>query len=290
MIKRSNRRNRLCLPRSSIPTPAREIRKYRSSRRIYFRRFFPSLPITARKRFRAPCELPRKGVRESVPRRTKLEYEAYPESEAGEGLPLGAEPVPNRWFIGFGRWKRYADPSTETPYQSGALRLWHPYLQSKLKGDAPIIGQDIFLNLTVSDFFQFETRRLPTPSGVSTARPNSSEFFGRSEQIFFSNDFSIGIDLFKGETAFKPVVWAMRLLGVYNYNYITLRKQCARSRSARAGFRHLRDPVDFVPGDPLADSAADHPLPNDLATALHHAPERLVFAPGSVSGKFISAI
>ena len=68
----------------------------------------------------------------------------------------------------------------------------------------------------LSDFFQFEARRLPTPSGVSSAQPNSSEFFGRSEQLFVSNDFSIGIDLFKGETAFKPVEWALRLLGVYN--------------------------------------------------------------------------
>ncbi len=178
--------------------------------------------------------LPRRGVREVEPERHKLEYQTYPDSESGIGLIPGSEPVPNRWFIGFGRWKRYADPSTETPYQSGALRFWHPYLQSQLKGDAPIIGQDIFLNLTLNNFSQFETRRLPTPSGVSAARPNSSEFFGRSEQLFFSNDFSIGVDLFKGETAFKPVVWALRLLAVANYNYITVKENnVARSRSAR---------------------------------------------------------
>ena len=134
-------------------------------------------------------ELPRKGVRESVPQRRKLDYETYPESEEGEGVLPKSVAVPNRWFIGFGRWKRYADPSTETPYQSGGLKLWHPYLQSTLKGDAPIIGQDIFLNLTVRDFFQFEARKLPTPSGVSSARPNSSDFFGRGEQFFVSNDF-----------------------------------------------------------------------------------------------------
>ena len=97
--------------------------------------------------------LPRRGVREIEPERHKLEYQTYPDSESGLGLLPGSEPVPNRWFIGFGRWKRYADPSTETPYQTGALRFWHPYLQSKLKGDAPIIGQDIFLNLTAEQFF-----------------------------------------------------------------------------------------------------------------------------------------
>ncbi len=127
--------------------------------------------------------------------------------------------MPNRWFIGFGRWQRYADPSAETPYQTGDLKLWHPYLQSVMKGDAPIYGQDIFLNLSLINFLQFEARRLPVPSGVSAARPDSSEFFGRSEQTFLANDFQIGIDIFKGETAFKPVDWAIRLLHVYNINY-----------------------------------------------------------------------
>ena len=184
----------------------------------------PQLPEYGEEPLPRSLELPRKGVREVVPQRRKLEYEPYPESDQGEGLLPGSEPVPNRWFIGFGRWKRYADPSTETTYQS-ELRLWHPYLQSKLKGDAPIYGQDIFLNITAEDFFQFETRKLPTPSGVSTARPNSSEFFGLGDQLFYANDFSIGVDLFEGETAFKPVDWALRLLGFYNHNYIDVEER-----------------------------------------------------------------
>ncbi len=179
----------------------------------------PQLPEYGEEPLPRSLQLPRKGVREVVPRRRELQYEIYPESEQGEGLLPSSRPEPNRWFIGFGRWKRYADPSTETPYQS-ELRLWHPYLQSKLKGDAPIYGQDVFLNITLEDFFQFEARKLPTPSGVSSAQPNSSEFFGLSDQLFYSNDFSIGVDLFKGETAFKPVDWALRFLGVYNHNYI----------------------------------------------------------------------
>jgi hypothetical protein len=185
----------------------------------FFPPILPQLPEYGEEALPRSLKLPRKGVREVVPRRTKLNYEEYPQSEQGEGLLPDSEPEPNRWFIGFGRWKRYADPSTETPYQSD-LHLWHPYLQSTLKGDAPIIGQDIFLNITAEDFFQFEARKLPTPSGVSTARPNSSEFFGLSDQVFYANDFSIGIDLFRGETAFKPIDWAVRVLGVYNHNYI----------------------------------------------------------------------
>ena len=179
----------------------------------------PRLPKYGEEPLPRSLRLPRKGVRETEPDRHKLEYEPYEEAP----VPEGSEPVPNRWFIGFGRWQRYADPSTETPYQS-EVKLWHPYLRSTLKGDVPIIGQNIFLNLTVSDFFEFEARKLPTPSGVSTARPNSSEFFGRSEQYFLSNDFSIAVELFKGETAFEPVEWALRLVGVYNNNYIDVQE------------------------------------------------------------------
>src|SRR6516162_1627113 len=185
-------------------------------------------------------ELPRKGVRQVVPRRTKLNYETYPPSEQGEGLLPESQPEPNRWFIGFGRWKRYADPSTETPYQSD-LHLWHPYLTSKLKGDAPIVGQDVFLNITAEDFFQYETRKLPTPSGVSTARPNSSEFFGLSDQEFWFNDFSIGVDLFKGETAFEPIDWALRLLGVYNHNYIDVEENNVVNPNPQKGTTREKD-------------------------------------------------
>src|SRR5215471_5591683 len=101
----------------------------------------PQLPEYGEEPLPRSLELPRKGVREVVPRRTKLHYESYPESEQGEGLLPNSQPEPNRWFIGFGRWKRYADPSTETPYQF-QLQLYHPYLQSRFKGDAPIFGQD----------------------------------------------------------------------------------------------------------------------------------------------------
>ena len=198
----------------------------------------PQLPDYGEEPVPRSLGLPRRGVREVAPRRRKLEYPEYPEAEEGRGIPPGDQPVPNRWFIGFGRWQRYTDPSPETPYQTGELKLWHPYLQSKLKGDAPIFRQDIFLNLTVADFAQFETRRLPVPSGVSTARPNSSEFFGRSEQTFFSNDFQIGIDLFKGETAFKPVEWALRFLGVYNSNYISVKEANVLDVDPRGSERH----------------------------------------------------
>jgi hypothetical protein len=88
----------------------------------------------------------------------------------------------------------------------------------------PIIGQDIFLNLTAKNFTLFEYRKLPVPSGVSAAQANSSEFFGRGQQQFLSNDTSFALDLFKGETAFKPVTWLLRVNAVYNNNWLRVKE------------------------------------------------------------------
>jgi hypothetical protein len=163
--------------------------------------------------------LPRQNVRETVPVPKKYNYRAYPPSPE---LPPFTSTMNNRWLINFGRWKRYQDPSTETPYQYETPRVYSPYQQSILKGDVPVAGQDIFTDITLKNFTLTEFRKLPTGSGVSAAEPSSSEFFGRDEQFFLSNDTSISLDIFKGETAFKPVDWDIKLLGVYNVNYISV--------------------------------------------------------------------
>ena len=93
-----------------------------------------------------------------------------------------------------------------------------------LKGDSPIIGQDIFLNLTAGTSTELEFRRIPTPSAISSARPGSSEFFGQSEQWSVQNNLSLTMDLFQGETVFKPVEWAVRLQPVYNVNFVDVQE------------------------------------------------------------------
>ena len=182
-------------------------------------------------------ELPRHGVVGRPVIDERWEYPVYPQGREGLGLPPNTTPQPNRWKLSFPTWQRYSDTSIETPYQYARPRLLHPrtpeevpvflppylfdpYKFSKLKGDVPIIGQDIFLDVTIKDFLQFEARDLPVPSGVSAAVPNASEVFGRGQQYFISNDASIAINLFQGETAFKPVSWAFTFLGVYNQNIL----------------------------------------------------------------------
>ena len=92
----------------------------------------PHLPKFGEEPLPRSLQLPRTGLRETIPYRHKLEYERYGDTDLSS--PESSRPISNRWFIGFGRWQRYADPSAETPYQSD-LKLWHPYLQSALKGD-----------------------------------------------------------------------------------------------------------------------------------------------------------
>jgi hypothetical protein len=106
-------------------------------------------------------ELPRRNVEGQIPLRRTWEYPDYYQHDAGYGRWANSEPVRNRWDLTVPHWQRYMDPSHESPYMYDTPRLWHPYEQSILKGDVPILGtQDIFMNLTAKNFTLFEKRKL----------------------------------------------------------------------------------------------------------------------------------
>src|SRR5437773_11071706 len=54
----------------------------------------PQLPEYGEEALPRSLQLPRKGTREVVPRRKKLEYETYPQAEEGEGSLPSAQPSP----------------------------------------------------------------------------------------------------------------------------------------------------------------------------------------------------
>lgn len=164
-------------------------------------------------------KLPRENVRSNEKIPHKFHVPDYPIHYAPPNYPANAEPRTNRWRIGFAPWRRYTSGDVETAYASPPA-LWAPYRQSVLKGDYPVIGQNIFLNLTADSELLFEARRLSTPSGISASRPHSSEFFGESESLFVQNNFSFAMELFEGDTVFQPVHWAIRLRPVFNVNYV----------------------------------------------------------------------
>ena len=109
---------------------------------------------------------------------------SIPPSEVEDRLIF--EPVPDRWRIGYKR------------------NIIDPYNQNVLKGDYPILGQNTFFVFTgISDTLA-EFHTLPVPSGISAARPDSFDFFGRNRQIIFRENLLLRFELYHGDTAFKP--------------------------------------------------------------------------------------
>jgi hypothetical protein len=142
-----------------------------------------------------------------------------------ETLPLSDQvfyPQPDRWLITMPDWNRYGTGG-EHPYVRGSK--WDPFNRNKWKGDVPIVGQQIFLNFTgISDTF-LDFRRLPTPSNISTARPGSSEFFGKGQQFFLDQLFLFSFDLFHGDTSFRPVDWRIRITPAVSLNYLNVQER-----------------------------------------------------------------
>lgn len=137
--------------------------------------------------------------------------------------------ITDRWRIGFPKDPRYIEGS-----------IYNPYRQNILKGDYPIIGQHTFLSLTFASETTFVMRRLPVPQDVSSLRPGSFEFFGRGRQEVVLQNFYYGLDLYHGETSYKPVDWRLKITGVSNINYVRARENGIININPAAG----RDRVD----------------------------------------------
>ena len=125
--------------------------------------------------------------------------------------------IPDRWNLPLPDWDRYGIGG-DYPYV--AARWWHPYNTNVLKGDRPVIGKRTFFTFTgVSDTL-LEGRNLPVPSGVSTNRPGSEAFFGRGGQYFPVTVVRTSFDLFRGDAAYRPVDWRLRVQPAFSLNFI----------------------------------------------------------------------
>ncbi|MDA1095079.1 MAG: carboxypeptidase-like regulatory domain-containing protein [Acidobacteria bacterium] len=151
-------------------------------------------------------------------------------------------PVPNRWTLRYPVTTRYP-PNTggQAPFvDPGTV---NPYRQSPLKGDFPVIGDDIFLVLTGLVETPVEFRRVPTASGVSTDRPQSEAVFGEGEQFAVLPTALVSFELFKGDTAFKPRDWAFRLTQAFNVNYNVFRERNTLHVSPEQGVTRRRQDI-----------------------------------------------
>ncbi len=160
---------------------------------------------------------------ERLPRRPLVtELEPYSPLE----VPADADfkPFTDRWRI------------VPPPYELNVTgSLWDPYNQNILKGDIPIYGPDIFLNLTGVLDILVETRAVPTPSGVSAGRSGSQAFFGKYRQFFINMNLALSVDLFKGDTAFKPFDWRVKGTLIRNANNVKTQETGAVNIDVRKG-------------------------------------------------------
>jgi len=202
----------------------------------------------------APSNLPQLPPRVAPSNPAALETPpaiSYPEAKqdleltAGPGMaapaaPPQAAPVfsaePDRWLLTMPEWNRYGTGG-EHPYVKG--KLWDPFDTNKLKGDVPIFGQQTFFNFTaISDTF-FDGRRLPTPTGVSTAQPGTTGFFGKGNQAFVDQVFLFSFELFHGDTSFRPVDWRIRITPAISLNYLDVQELGIVNVDVRKGTTRL---------------------------------------------------
>lgn len=163
-------------------------------------------------------------LRGALPRQSGIERQyRYPDPDPPEP---SLQEITDRW--------RIVPPPYELDEQSRG-RL-DPYNRNVLKGDYPIRGtNDTFLVLTgISDTLA-ETRSLPTPSGVSAARPGSFEFFGRDAQGVAVQNLIVSADLFEGDTTFQPVRQRIKATIVANLNHVRVEENAILKPSVRRG-------------------------------------------------------
>src|SRR5437660_807889 len=147
-------------------------------------------------------------------------------------------PVEDRWRLGFPAWDRYDQGhpiGKDYPYTEG--HWWDPYNQNVLKGDYPIIGQHTFFEISAIDLSLLEARQVPTGTTPfeSTTRPGRDEFFGSPNQFLYTNYLSLALELFHGDAAFKPVDWRVKVMPVFNVNYLAVDELAVVNPDVRKG-------------------------------------------------------
>ncbi|MFO0966252.1 MAG: hypothetical protein U0793_11805 [Gemmataceae bacterium] len=147
-------------------------------------------------------------------------------------------PVEDRWRIGFPAYDRYGrghPPVDDYLYQPG--RPLDPFNQNVLKGDYPILGQSIFLEITATSRTIVEPRQVPiaTTPFESTARPLTENFFGNPNQEGFQQYFLLSFDLFHGDASFRPPDWRVKVTPVFNMNYLAVDELAVVNPDVRKG-------------------------------------------------------
>jgi hypothetical protein len=147
-------------------------------------------------------------------------------------------PIEDRWRIGFPEWDRYGNghpPVDDYPYIRG--NWWDPFNENVLKGDYPLMGQNVFLSITASSrtFAEYHEVPIATTPFESTARPVTEPFFGRPNQFLLEQYFVLSFDIFQGDAAFRPADWRVRITPIFNINYLAGEELAVVNPDVRSG-------------------------------------------------------
>lgn len=155
------------------------------------------------------------GVSSCLLASVRAQDPAAPSQPTKPAAPRDFEPFPSRWFAP-GRPVAGVQPPDYVVNEKASA--WNPYRQNVLKGDFPLAGtEDLFFSFTATNRLFFEKRDVPTPSGITGPGPVATGFFGDGDQTFLQDDLALSFELFRGQQAFKPVDWRLRVTPVFNY-------------------------------------------------------------------------
>ena len=180
-------------------------------------------PASSRFNARSRCEA-------GEPRRARDCVELH-----GARLRSGARSL----AIEFPDWIRYQNQDGEYPFVRN--RGFDPYDQNVLKGDLPIVGDDIFMVLTAISETPFEYRAVPTPSGVSAERPRI-RFFGNGSNSRFCRARSSRSSCSRATPRSSRATGPFRITPQFNLNYVQLaraQRLNATPEAAARGAQHL---------------------------------------------------
>jgi hypothetical protein len=167
----------------------------------------------------------------------KIDFSLAEPAKDTEKTPPDRREVLDRWRIAFPEYERYGDRGSrgrDIPFKRG--RWYNPYDQNVLKGDKPIFGDDYFLVLSGVSTTGVEIRRTPSGNNVSSANPDSNNFFGRPESLSFSETLQVSIEFFKGQTVFRPRSFAFKISPTFSLpNYLNARENGIVNIDVRRG-------------------------------------------------------
>lgn len=155
-----------------------------------------------------PQLVPQEVLERSFPGRQTEHFpaEVYESIPPIENSASDFVPVPDRWRMFYaGKW-------------------YDPYNQNVLKGDIPVFGSpgnEWFTELSIISDSMFEAHRIPVGVGfASTKRANSNDVFGDGDQTVFQQNVIVSLGIIKGDTAFKPPDFELRIAPIFNFNHV----------------------------------------------------------------------